>query len=149
MRCEGPAASDPLAGAPSRRLLGLDFADLDLPGVLARLAARRADAAFAYVVTPNADHLVRLARQPALAPLHEGAALRLLDSRVVARLARGFGLAPPPMVPGSDLAAALFGPAGGLDPAEPLTILGAPAAAVGARGGPRSASAPASSSSPG
>ena len=46
-------------------LLGLDFADLDADAALAGLAGRPAAAGFAYLVTPNADHLVRLARAPA------------------------------------------------------------------------------------
>lgn len=119
---------DPLAGVPSRPLLGLDFAELDLKGVLALAAARPAAAPFAYVVTPNADHLVRLARQPGLAPLYARAALRLLDSRVVGRLARALGLPSPPVVPGSDLTAALFREV--LRPDDPVTILGAPPVAV-------------------
>jgi N-acetylglucosaminyldiphosphoundecaprenol N-acetyl-beta-D-mannosaminyltransferase len=60
------------------------------------------------VVTPDADHLVRLAHDPAsYQPLYGGAWLRLLDSRVVRRLALLFGLPAPPVVTGSDLAAAL------------------------------------------
>ncbi|WP_240048283.1 WecB/TagA/CpsF family glycosyltransferase [Crenalkalicoccus roseus] len=119
---------DPLGRVPARPLLGLDFAGLGMEEVLRRLAARPADAPFAYAVTPNADHLVRLSRQPALRPLYEEAALRLLDSRVVARLARGLGLSPPPVVPGSDLTAALFREV--IRPGDPLAILGAPPAAV-------------------
>ena len=57
--------------------------------VLGWLAARPADAPFGYVVTPNADHLVRLQRQPELRPLYADAMLRLLDSRVVARARQG------------------------------------------------------------
>jgi exopolysaccharide biosynthesis WecB/TagA/CpsF family protein len=117
---------------PVRRLLGLDFADIGFDAVLERLASRPAGLPFAFVVTPNADHLVRLARQPPLGVLYDAAALRLLDSRVVARLARAFGLAPPPVVPGSDLAAALFNRQGQIDPREPLTILGAPPTAIAA-----------------
>jgi len=119
---------DPLQRVPTRALLGLDFAELDLEAVLARLAARPATAPFAYVVTPNADHLVRLARQPDLRPLYAGAALRLLDSRVVARLSRLVGLRPTPVVPGSDLTKALFTQV--LRPEDPVAILGAPQAAV-------------------
>lgn len=90
-------------------LLGLGFADFDIDGALAMLANRPAEAPFAYLVTPNADHLVRLAREPALyGLLYRDAAWRLLDSRVVARLARVVGLRPPPVVPGSDLTARLF-----------------------------------------
>ena len=107
--------------APTRRLLDTDFADLPLQGVLALLAARPADAPFGYIVTPNADHLVRLARDPAMRPLYDGAMLRLLDSRVVARLAGMMGLAAPAVVPGSDLTAALMA---ALPPDEPVTVLG-------------------------
>jgi N-acetylglucosaminyldiphosphoundecaprenol N-acetyl-beta-D-mannosaminyltransferase len=126
----GGAAADPLEDAPDRKLLGLRFADLPMDAVLARLAARDPGADFAYVTTPNADHLVRLARQPEFGELYEGAALRLLDSRVVARLARALGMEPPPVVPGSDLTAALFGTA--IRPGEPVTVLGAPADAIAA-----------------
>lgn len=113
------------------RLLGLDFADLDLDAATAMIAARPAGAPFAYLVTPNADHLVRLARDPArYGPLYRDAAWRLLDSRVVARLARGMGLAAPPVVPGSDLAARLL--TRGLDRAEPVALLGGSDAMAGA-----------------
>ncbi|OYW10344.1 MAG: glycosyltransferase, partial [Acidiphilium sp. 37-67-22] len=53
---------------------------------------------FGYVVTPNADHLGRLRRQAALCAAYDEAALCLLDSRVVAGLARLCGVAPPPVV---------------------------------------------------
>jgi exopolysaccharide biosynthesis WecB/TagA/CpsF family protein len=115
-------------GAPSQRLLGLDFADLTLPAVIARLAARPAGEPFSYLVTPNSDHLVRLSRNPALRPLYEEAGLRLLDSRVVARLARMMGLPPPHVLPGSDLVAALVAQA--ITPDEPVTILGMTPSAV-------------------
>ena len=104
------------------RLLGLDFTDLPPRTVLKRLAARPAEAPFAFVVTPNADHLIRLARDPSLRPLYDAAAMRLLDSRVVARLARLFGLPVPAVVPGSDLTAALFEQV--IAPDDRLTILG-------------------------
>jgi len=113
------------------RLLGLDFADLDLDAAVALLAARPAGAAFAYLVTPNADHLVRLARDPArYGPLYRDAAWRLLDSRVVARLARAMGLAVPPVVPGSDLTARLL--AGAIERDEPVAILGGGSATMAA-----------------
>lgn len=84
-------------------LLGLDFADLTLPRAAAAIAARPAGLPFAYVVTPNADHLVRLARDAPLRRIYAGAWLRLLDSRVVAGVASRLGLAVPPVAPGSDL----------------------------------------------
>ena len=70
------------------RLLGLDFADMDAAAAARWMAARPADAPFGYVVTPNADHFVRLAQDGSLAPLYAGALLRLLDSRVVGAAAR-------------------------------------------------------------
>ncbi|HYZ32712.1 MAG TPA: WecB/TagA/CpsF family glycosyltransferase [Crenalkalicoccus sp.] len=115
---------------PVRRLLGLDFAALDREGALGWVAGRPAEAPFAYVVTPNADHLARLARRPELASLYRGAALRLLDSRVVSRLAPLFGLEAPPVVTGSDLVAAMLARA--VRPEDSIAVLGAPAPAVAA-----------------
>jgi N-acetylglucosaminyldiphosphoundecaprenol N-acetyl-beta-D-mannosaminyltransferase len=104
------------------RLLGLDFADLDAPAAAALIAQQSADESFRYVVTPNADHLVRLARYPELGAAYEGAWLRLLDSRVVARAARLLGLPVPRVAPGSDLTALLL--SAHLQPAERVTIIG-------------------------
>ena len=114
---------------PTRRLLGLDFATLDLAGAVDwalawQDGARQDGARFGYVVTPNADHLVRLARVPGLGAAYAGAELRLLDSRVVAGAARLLGLAPPPVVPGSDLTAALLGR---LAPEDRVCLIGLPA----------------------
>lgn len=119
----GPAGADDLAaGSAPVRLLGVEFAGLRPDEVLERLAARPASSPFAYVVTPNADHLVRLSSRPELGRLYEAAALRLLDSRVVARLARSFGLSPPPVVTGSDLTERLFG--GVIGAGDRVTVLG-------------------------
>jgi N-acetylglucosaminyldiphosphoundecaprenol N-acetyl-beta-D-mannosaminyltransferase len=124
---DGGAAPSRDADAPfaqsSIQLLSLDFDTRSPAEVLRLIAARPADAPFAYVVTPNADHLVRLSRDPATyRPLYEGAWLRLLDSRVVRRLARLLGLAAPPVVTGSDLTAALVRDAAAAG--EWVTILG-------------------------
>jgi exopolysaccharide biosynthesis WecB/TagA/CpsF family protein len=104
------------------RLLGLDFADLDTSAAAALIAQQPAAAPFRYVVTPNADHLARLARHPALARAYQDAWLRLLDSRVVARAARLLGLAVPKVSPGSDLTAQLLGMH--VLPDEAVTIIG-------------------------
>ena len=103
------------------RLLGLDFADLTLEGAARWIESRSGDAPFGYVVTPNADHFVRLSRDPALAAAYQGAMLRLLDSRVVAKAARGLGLPAPPVVTGSDLTARLLAR---LPCHAPVTIVG-------------------------
>src|SRR5690349_8379760 len=86
------------------QLLGLELADAGLETVARHLARRPVDAPFGYVVTPNADHFVRLAHRAELAPLYRDALLRLLDSRIVARAARLGGLPAPGVVTGSDLA---------------------------------------------
>jgi exopolysaccharide biosynthesis WecB/TagA/CpsF family protein len=110
---------------PSVRLLGLDFAAAAPGAVLDWMLARPAATGFGYVVTPNADHLVRLARVPDLRGVYDGAALRLLDSRVVAGAARALGLPAPPVLPGSDLAAAVLAV---LPPGERITLVGLPPA---------------------
>ena len=115
--------SEALAGAVAPvRLLGVEFAGLGPDEVLERLAARPPAAPFVYVVTPNADHLNRLRPGRSSGALYDAAALRLLDSRVVARLARLFGLPAPPVVTGSDLTASLFDRM--VAPEDPLAVLG-------------------------
>jgi len=104
------------------RLLGLDFADLDVAEAAALLAARPADAPFQYVVTPNADHFVRLSRDPTLAAVYRNAGLRLMDSRVVAGTARMLGLPTPRVAAGADLTAGLL--LRHLRPGEKVTIVG-------------------------
>jgi exopolysaccharide biosynthesis WecB/TagA/CpsF family protein len=107
---------------PCRRLLGLDFADLDVVSAARLIAERPAERPFAYVVTPNADHLVRLSRDASLPPLYADAMLRLLDSRVVAHAARLLGLRPPTVTTGSDLTARLL--EAHLRPGQRVTIIG-------------------------
>jgi N-acetylglucosaminyldiphosphoundecaprenol N-acetyl-beta-D-mannosaminyltransferase len=74
---------------PLVSLLGLGFDDLDLEQAASWIASRPAKMPFGYIVTPNADHLVRLNRDPALLAIYRGASLCLLDSRV----GRGVGAA--------------------------------------------------------
>jgi exopolysaccharide biosynthesis WecB/TagA/CpsF family protein len=103
-------------------LLGLSFADLTVAAAAAHIAERPADAPFGYVVTPNADHLVRLSRERGLHAIYRNAMLCLLDSRVVFGLVRLFGLPAPHVVPGSDLTAQLL--AHHLRENERITIVG-------------------------
>ena len=72
------------------------------------IANRGPDAPFGYVVTPNADHLVRLSRDPGLRAIYRNAAACLLDSRVVAGLGRLIGLRVPATAPGSDVTSHLL-----------------------------------------
>jgi N-acetylglucosaminyldiphosphoundecaprenol N-acetyl-beta-D-mannosaminyltransferase len=103
------------------RLLGLNFTDFSLENATQWVLDRPPQVAFDYVVTPNADHLVRLRRRPELAPLYRDAALCCLDSRVVAAAACVLGLTTPPVVTGSDLVAAVLRL---LPPGEAITVVG-------------------------
>ena len=103
-------------------LLGLRLADFDALSAAAAIAARPADAPFGYVLTPNADNLVRLSRDAAMREIYAAAWMRLLDSRVVARAGRALGLAMPRVAPGSDLTGHLL--LRHVRPGERVTIIG-------------------------
>lgn len=108
------------------RFLDLDFDPMTADAVAAWLGARTADDRLAYVVTPNVDHMVRLEQLPAnLRAAYGEADLCLCDSRVLARLARLCGI-DLPVVPGSDLVAALFGSI--LRPGDAVCLIGGTAA---------------------
>jgi N-acetylglucosaminyldiphosphoundecaprenol N-acetyl-beta-D-mannosaminyltransferase len=118
----GDEPDDGREAVTSISLLGLEFANLNVMQAASLIAARPANAPFRAVVTPNADHLVRLSRDPRLLAIYRNHALCLLDSRVVFGLARLLGLPAPPVVPGSDLTAQLL--CRHLLPGEPVTIVG-------------------------
>lgn len=105
----------------SQRLLGVRFDALDLSGALSTLAARDPAAPFAHVVTPNADHWIRLQDRPELRPLYDTAWLSLCDSRILRLLAarRGVRLE---LAPGSDLTQQLFDRV--IRPDTPVTVIG-------------------------
>jgi exopolysaccharide biosynthesis WecB/TagA/CpsF family protein len=106
---------------PRIAFLGLAFDPLDLSDCLAALKARAAEAPFAYVVTPNVDHMVRLEKEPALLPLYENAWLTVCDSKILAGLSRLSGVALP-AAPGASLVQMLF--EHGLDPQDRLAVVG-------------------------
>lgn len=89
-------------------LLGVEFSNIPLDAVVTRLLARPPGARFAYVVTPNADHLERLLRIPRLRGVYQRAMLCLLDSHVIALMAKLLGLPRPKVVSGADLTEALL-----------------------------------------
>ena len=108
--------------------LGVEFTPLNAPAVEEWLAERPATAPFAYIVTPNVDHLVRLAGETEeVRRAYADADLCLCDSRVVARLAKLCGVRLP-VVAGSDLTAALF--ARVLRPGDTICLIGGSAADV-------------------
>lgn len=103
--------------------IDFDFTTMPETSVIQMLAQRPADAPFAYVVTPNVDHAVRLQRSRSdLWPVYRAAGLTLCDSRILALLARQAGLVLP-VIPGSDLTRLLFEKV--IHPADPVTIIGA------------------------
>lgn len=92
-----------------------------------RVAERPADRSFAFVVTPNVDHLVRLRRDKVLAPLYAQAWLTVCDSRVLELIA-GLSGESVDVTPGSDLTEALFERE--IRSGEPVTIIGGDAGVV-------------------
>ena len=105
--------------------LDLKFDRLTLSQVKARLRAATSASPYAYVVTPNVDHMVRLRRDPELQPLYRDAQLCLCDSRVLRLLARLSGIHLP-LVAGSDLSASLFDDV--IKPGDRIAVVGATAA---------------------
>jgi exopolysaccharide biosynthesis WecB/TagA/CpsF family protein len=106
-----------------RWFLGVPFTPLDLPEAAARIAGRAPDAPFAFVSTPNAQHIVHVHEQDArfIEP-HDRAWLVLNDSKIARLLSnRLFGqdLA---LAAGSDLTAYLF--AHYIRPDDAITIVG-------------------------
>jgi exopolysaccharide biosynthesis WecB/TagA/CpsF family protein len=103
-----PTPTAPRAATPAKRaFLGLDYDLLALDEVVAQLGARPADAPFAYLVTPNVDHVVRLHDdtpddRDAIWAAYRAAAWCTCDSRILAALARPRGI-DLPIAPGSDL----------------------------------------------
>jgi exopolysaccharide biosynthesis WecB/TagA/CpsF family protein len=92
----------------SSEFIDLKFAWHDQPQMLRVIERRSHDAAFAYIVTPNVDHVVRIqyARSD-LWPAYRNAWITLCDSRILGRLAERAGLSLP-IIPGSDLTVALL-----------------------------------------
>jgi exopolysaccharide biosynthesis WecB/TagA/CpsF family protein len=112
--------------------LGLRFADLDAEAAAGLIARRPENACFGYLVTPNADHLIRLLHSPELRPAYEAATLCCLDSVVVFRLARLLRLCPPRVATGADIVEALL--TRHLQAGDRLTIIGLAPAALPALG---------------
>lgn len=62
---------------------------------------------FAYVATPNVDHMVRLDKQPDLMPLYDDAWMTLCDSRIIEAFANASYI-DLPATPGADVVEELF-----------------------------------------
>lgn len=103
------------------------FDNIDFDTALERISARDPAAPFAFVVTPNVDHLVRLRRDRVLAPLYAQAWLTVCDSKVLELMAALSG-EDVDVTPGSDLTGAVFEHA--VQPDEPITIIGGRASVI-------------------
>lgn len=101
--------SSALLGETARvEFLGVRFDEVEQNDLLTMLSDRGGEESFAYIVTPNVDHLTRLhANFEKLSYLYSDAWLCLCDSKIIHVLAKlaGYRL---PVVPGSDLTAELF-----------------------------------------
>lgn len=115
------SSPDSTGAFSSQYLLSVRFDDIGLERALDLLSKRDPNASFVYIVTPNADHWIRLQRQPELLPLYHPAWLSLCDSRIIQMLAgwRGVKLE---IAPGSDLTQRLFDDV--IQPDDPITVIG-------------------------
>lgn len=106
----------------SVEFLGLAFDAWSPDRVEDWLGTRDADSTYTYVVTPNVDHMVRLeGADAAVRRAYADAALRLCDSRILARLGALAGVTLS-VVPGSDLTADVF--ARVLRPGDRVCLIG-------------------------
>ena len=86
-----------------REFLAVAFDPLSAEAAAERIASLADAASFAYVVTPNVDHIVQLHRAGSgLSKCYEASTLCLCDSRILSMLARWSGI-DLPVVAGSDL----------------------------------------------
>ena len=110
--------------APSVQwFLGIPFTPLGLADAAARIAARPPGSPFAFVSTPNAQHVVHVDRDdPRFLLAHERAWLVLNDSRILESLSSLMFGEDLPQAAGSDLTVELF--TRHIRPDDALTIIG-------------------------
>jgi exopolysaccharide biosynthesis WecB/TagA/CpsF family protein len=107
----------------TREFLGVTFTPLAMDEAVGAIIARaQSDAPFAYVVTPNVNHVVGLAREAERQALYDQAFLTSCDSRILELLARRSDVALPVLV-GADLTARLFDQV--IQKDEPVVVVGA------------------------
>jgi exopolysaccharide biosynthesis WecB/TagA/CpsF family protein len=93
---------------PRMQFLNVVFDPLTVEEAAALIARRaRTLGPFAYVATPNVDHVVRMDRQPALGTLYHNAWMNLCDSRILESFASASYL-DLPAAPGADVVTDLF-----------------------------------------
>ncbi|MEO1040283.1 MAG: WecB/TagA/CpsF family glycosyltransferase [Pseudomonadota bacterium] len=108
-------------GARHVWFLNSAFDRIDFDVALTRIKERDPAKPFAFAVTPNVDHLVRLRRDPLFATLYAQAWLTVCDSRVLELIAMLSG-EQVEVTAGSDLTEALFERV--IQPDDPITVIG-------------------------
>ena len=107
--------------------LDLHFDRLTFRQVEDRLRAVGSSSPYAYLVTPNVDHVVRIDREPTLRPLYNDADICVCDSRILRLLARLRGIRLT-LVLGSDLTMHLFSEV--IEPGDRVAIVGGTAGSL-------------------
>lgn len=104
--------------------LNIRFARVDTAEASDLIAARPAEAPFAYVVTPNAAHVTRIneTKDARFIAAYQAAWLTTMDSAVVRALARKTFDIDIPRAPGSDITVDLF--SRHIKPDDAITIIG-------------------------
>lgn len=97
----------PSASVRRQIFMGMPFDQISYADVVEAIRRARDAAGFRYIVTPNVDHVVRLAKQPELRKFYDNAWLTVCDSKPVAVLARAVPLVLP-RVTGADLTSSVF-----------------------------------------
>ncbi len=103
------------------------FDKIGMDVALRRITERAPTQPFAFVVTPNVDHLVRLETDTVLATLYAQAWLTVCDSRILELIGKISGETID-VTPGSDLTERLFDTV--IDPDQPLTVIGGDKAVI-------------------
>ena len=120
-----PGQTDWRINPRSYEFIGATFDPLTPIQTLARAKWMTVNHGFRFLVTPNVDHLVRVAKEPEVFnPLYEASWLSVCDSRILELLANFSGI-PLKAVPGSDLTQQLFDNVITADDA--ITVIGADA----------------------
>lgn len=101
--------------------LDLNFDQLTFEDIKHRLQSADARTPYAYVVTPNVNHVVQLRRDPSLLSLYNDATFCVCDSRILRILARLSGIRLP-LITGSDLVETLFMEV--IRPGEKIALVG-------------------------
>jgi exopolysaccharide biosynthesis WecB/TagA/CpsF family protein len=103
-----PGQKDWRVNPRSYEFIGATFDPLTPLQTLERAKWMTLSHGFRFIVTPNVDHLVRVAKEPEIFnPLYEASWLSVCDSRILELLAKISGI-PLRAVPGSDLTQQLF-----------------------------------------